>query len=291
MKTRLLNGAFYGLAWFVIVHFGVKGSFWIPFSTFALSYAAQIYLFSKSDRNSLLVSGPLSVYSLGLGLIQELLFVHFSLLSYPGQGLFPPFWLLCLYPLFSLILNSALSFLNRSLLLAFVFGGLDALPSYFSGERMGAVTFSASKLYPIAFIAWGVFTVLLIVLNRKLVTLQEKYSQAKEPITVFFDGSCPVCAGEMESLKKREQTGKIIYKAPKSEEELRKLTTQFTYKESMEKIHAIKANGEILKGTDVLAELYARTNLPSFAIWLQAPIFRQIFIGCYALWARFRIRH
>jgi predicted DCC family thiol-disulfide oxidoreductase YuxK len=94
----------------------------------------------------------------------------------------------------------------------------------------------------------------------------------------------------MAKLKKQEQTGSIIYACPKSDEELQKITHAFSYTQAMKKIHALDVNGTILTGTDVLAELYARTNLAILAIVLQAPGFRIVFKMLYAVWAKFRPR-
>ena len=287
----LINGSLYTVAWFIIIYFGSMGSFWIPFFVFILNYSIQIYLFTKWDFNSFLISIPLSIYALFLGLIQEARGGGVSLLKYPDNDFSPPFWLVCLYPLFALTLNSSLLFLNRNLLFPFFIGGLGALLSYLSGQRLGAVILLSFLTYPITFISWGILLVIIILLNKRLIALRDKYTnpeQIGETLTVFFDNNCPVCSREMEGLKKRKQTGKIIYACPESDEELKKITNQFTYEQAMKKIHAIKSNGEILKGTDVLSELYARTNLPLIAISLQAPIFREIFILFYAIWAKFR---
>ena len=58
----------------------------------------------------------------------------------------------------------------------------------------------------------------------------------------------------------------------------------------MKKIHALDASGKILTGVDVLAALYARTNLTVISIVLQAPGFRILFKLLYAIWAKCRIR-
>lgn len=287
----LINGTLYMIGWFVIIYFGSNGSFWIPFSVFVFSYVLQICLFYKYDKNSLVSSVLLSIYILVLGVVQEIFFINFSLVKYPDHLFFPPFWLIYLYPLFALTLNSSLQFLNRNLLFSFFIGGFGALFSYLSGARLKAVVFLTFAAYPILFISWGVLLGVLIVLNRRLIALQEKYTNPErigETLTVFFDNSCPVCSTEMNKLQKREQTGHVIYACPQSDEELKKITNQFTYKEAMKKIHAIKSNGEILKGTEALSELYSRTNLPFIAMTLQAPIFREIGILLYAIWAQFR---
>ena len=290
IPTSFPNALLFALAWFIIISFGTRDILF-PVLTFLLTYALQIYLFAKREPKSLLIAIPLSIYALIFGLILETLFIHFNLLLYPQHDLFPPFWILSLYPLFALTLNSSLFILNYNLFLPFFFGGIGALFSYHFGQKFAAVLLFSPFANPIVFISCGLSLTILILLNRKLIALREKYTapqRINQTLTVFFDPNCPVCSREMDALKNRAQTGKINYACPKSENELEKITTRFTYKEAMEKIHAIDANGKILTGTDVLSELYARTNLPLIAIWLQAPLFRPIFIFVYAIWAKLR---
>lgn len=289
----VLNGALYMAGWLIIVFYGAKGSFFIPLLSFIFNYTIQAYLLSKIDPKSFLISIPLSLYALFFGLIQETLFIHFGLLSYPNQGFFPPFWLFCLYPLFSLVLNSSLRFLNQNLCLAFFLGGGGSIFSYLFGQQLGAVHLHLPTAYPWIFGSWGLYLTILITLNRRLMALRDIYTDQQEirkPLTVFFDDQCPVCSREMAKLKKRRQTGSITYACPHSDEELKKITEIFSYKQAMKKIHAVDQNGRVQIGIDVLAALYARTDLAILAIALQAPGFRTLFKLTYAVWAKFRIR-
>ena len=287
----LVNGAFYSLSWFMIIDLGAKGSFFFPLCIFFLNYCLQLFLFAKWDQKSLLMSPILSVYAVLLGLIQETILIGFDLLKYPNEGLLAPFWLLSLYPLFALTLNSSLRFVNRSLPLSFILGGLGALVSYISGEKIGGVEIVSTLTYQIVFFSWGLYLMILVFLNRKLNLLREKYTNPvrnQQVLTVFFDEHCPVCSVELQKLKKRRQTGKIDYACLGSEEEFKKKTGQISYQGTMKKIHAIDSEGKISSGTDALSELYARTDLPFLAILLQAPGFRQLFIVCYLVWAKIR---
>jgi predicted DCC family thiol-disulfide oxidoreductase YuxK len=289
----LINGALYMLAYLIAVFYGAKGSFFLPLLACLLNYTIQLYLLSKLDPKSFLISIPLSLYALFFGLIQEMLFIHFGLVSYPGQGFFPPFWLLSLYPLFSLTLNSSLRFLNWNLCLTFCLGGAGSLLSYLSGEWLGAAELHLPSAYPWLFASWGLYVTILILLNRRLMALRDAYTDPErigQPLTVFFDNNCPICSREMAKLKKRRQTGSIAYASPQSDEELKKMTDAFSYKQAMEKIHALDAKGRVQTGLNVLAALYARTDLPILAIALQAPGFRTLFKLAYAIWAKFRIR-
>jgi predicted DCC family thiol-disulfide oxidoreductase YuxK/protein-S-isoprenylcysteine O-methyltransferase Ste14 len=287
----LVNGVVYSLAWFLIIEAGAKGLLLSALFTFIVTYVGQVFLFAKLDRKSLFISPLLSIYALGLGLIQETIFIGFDLLQYSNEGVLPPLWILFLYPLFALTLNSSLRFLNRGLILAFLLGGLGALGSYVVGEKMGAVVIVSPLFYPIVFVSWGFYVTILVLLNRQLNHLREKYTEqvSDQPVlTVFFDAQCPICSGEMQKLQKRKQTGKIDYANLHCSEEFQKKSKHISYDAAMKKIHAIDSEGNVFIGTDALSEVYARTDLSFVAILLQAPGFRQLFIVGYAIWAKIR---
>jgi steroid 5-alpha reductase family enzyme/predicted DCC family thiol-disulfide oxidoreductase YuxK len=289
LPTSLLNGLIYTVAWSISIHFGVVGPSYVPFLSFVAAVGAQVALFYFRDQRVLLVSLPLAVYAIVFGLIQEMAFIHFGVLSYPTGTLCPPFWLLYLYPLFSLTLNSSFNFLNKSLPLTFFVGGFGSLISYYAGERLGGVQFGSDLSYPIIGLSWGVFLALLVVLNRKLVALENTYTTHSDvPLTVFFDSECPICNREMETLKKRKQTGVVNYACPTSDAELVKITKAFSFADSMKKIHAIDGHGNIITGTEALAAVYSKTDLAILSVLIQAPGFKPFFKVCYAIWARFR---
>jgi steroid 5-alpha reductase family enzyme/predicted DCC family thiol-disulfide oxidoreductase YuxK len=287
----ILNGAINVIAWLILVFYGSKRNFVIPFFVSLFAYATQIYLYFKTRPQFFVISILLSIYAFLLGLIQETVFIGCGLLDYNKQGFLAPYWLIALYPLFSLTLNSSLSFLNRNLWITFCIGGAGSLLSYLSGQSLGAVHLNTPSAYFWLFLSWGLYLTILILINRKLMALGELYSdkqKLKKPLTVFFDAECPVCYREMVKLKSRRQTGCITYACPRSDQELKKITHAFSYKQAMKKIHALDENGKIMTGIDVLAAAYARTDLTFLAIALQAPGFRTLFKMAYSVWAKFR---
>lgn len=172
VPPSLVNGFLYGITWFALIIYGARGAQLIPTLAAVGCYAAQLILFAKFDRKSLRICIPLSIIAMGFGLLQEMVFIHFGILAYPKEGIFPPLWLLALYPLFSLTLNSSLAFLNKNLPLTFFLGGFGALLSYLSGESLGGVQLFTPLAYPVLFISWGFFLTVLIILNRKLISLR-----------------------------------------------------------------------------------------------------------------------
>jgi len=179
VTPSLVNGFLYAIAWFILIFYGAKGSFFIPIIAFVACYAAEIILFSKFDRKSLSVCVPLSIFAICLGVIQEMFFIKTGILAYPNGGIFPPLWLLLLYPLFSLTLNSSLEFLNKNLALTFFLGGFGGLLSYISGEGFRGVKLFVPLAYPVLFFSWGLFLMVLIIFNRKLILWVEKNNKLR----------------------------------------------------------------------------------------------------------------
>ena len=287
----LVNGLLYSLTWYFVVKYGAKGAFATALIIGGAFYLSQILFFSKYNRKLFLICIPLSILSLILGSIQEIIFINTNVLIYPNHINFPPLWLLILYPIFSLTLNSSLSFLNKKLYLPFLLGGIGANLSYLCGEKLNGVILTNSWSYLVIFISWGILLTLITYFNSKLIALEQNLTSPEslqKPITVFFDISCPICAKEMHHLKKRKQTGLIYYATPCSNTELKKITTAFTYKESMKSIHGLTHDGQILKGIDTLSNVYARTDLPLLAIILQTPLFYTFFRGIYWIWLKIR---
>ncbi len=291
IPPSLINGLFYSLTWFFVVQYGAEGWQSVSLMIGVIFYLSQLAIFYKYDRKSFLICMPLSVFALVLGMIQESFFIHLDILFYPSQRYFPPLWLLSLYPLFSLTLNSSLSFLNKNFYLAFFLGSVGAAFSYLVGEKLhGVVLLSYSSYFTIT-ISWGIFLILLLYLNKKMMAVEENFTnpeKLKEPITVFFDISCPICAKEMAHLKRRKQTGLIYYATASSDSDLKKIKAPFTYEESMQTIHGLTHDGRILKGIDTLSAAYARTNLPLLAVFLQAPGFSTFFRMIYWIWSKIR---
>ncbi len=293
IPTTLINLVLFLISAILLTSYGIHGFIWIPLLIALTCYLSQIVLFFKFDRNSFLICVPLSIYALLFGWVQEVLFIYFGIHFYPNSTLFPPFWILALYPLFALTLNSSLSSFNKNLYTTFILGGMGGCFSYILLEKLNGVHLLAPYAYFVLFIFWGVTLTLLIVLNRKLNFLREKYTnpnEIKRLLTVFFDKRCSFCSHEMQKLQNRNQTGEVCYACPSADEDLSKMTTAFTYKEAMETIHAIDEDNKVLTGTATISALFARTDLPWIAIFLQAPGFSYLFSFGYFFFAKLRRR-
>jgi predicted DCC family thiol-disulfide oxidoreductase YuxK len=108
------------------------------------------------------------------------------------------------------------------------------------------------------------------------------------PLTVFYDAACPVCAFEMGALRARSHDGRLVFvdiAAPGFD--------PAPYGESLAamnaEIHALRADGAMVRGVEVLRLAYAAVGLG----WLLRPTgwapLRPLFDAGYRVFARHRL--
>jgi predicted DCC family thiol-disulfide oxidoreductase YuxK len=111
-------------------------------------------------------------------------------------------------------------------------------------------------------------------------------------ITLLYDGLCPLCSREVRLLRRLDRgRGRIGFEditlasfAP----ELRGLTME----QVIGSMHAVRADGSIVRGMQVFREAYAAVKSPLG--WLLAPtgwpVLRPVFDSLYRAFARLRRR-
>jgi predicted DCC family thiol-disulfide oxidoreductase YuxK len=112
---------------------------------------------------------------------------------------------------------------------------------------------------------------------------------ANYPLTVFYDAQCPVCSLEMDHLRERCTDGRLRFvdiTAPGFDAAHHGLTMAALDAE----IHAIRPDGSVLKGVEVLRLAYAAAGLG----WVLRPTgwapLRPAFDFGYRVFARHRRR-
>ncbi len=109
-------------------------------------------------------------------------------------------------------------------------------------------------------------------------------------LTIFFDGGCPLCKREIDFLQSRNQKGHLsfidinmsdFYLDPKHE---------ITYKQAMERIHALKSDGSVIKDIKVFQEAYTLVGLGWVYSPTKIPIFYKFFDFIYGIWAKYRLK-
>ncbi len=109
------------------------------------------------------------------------------------------------------------------------------------------------------------------------------------PLTLFYDATCPVCALEMDHLRARNHAAKLVFvdiSAPGFDA----VPDGVTLVQMDAEIHALCADGSLLRGVEVLRLAYAAVGLG----WVLGPTgwapLRPLFDRGYRLFARHRRR-
>jgi hypothetical protein len=158
---KIVNFVGFQVAWFAAVFGAAKGAFWMGPVAVLLWLAIHIRL---SDRPGLEIQIAVAGLFLGLWLDSTLI----ALDVYTPGGLIaswpltPP-WMLALWINFGTLLNASLAWLKRRYLLGAFLGFLGGPAAYYSGHRMGALTFQTPVIRNMCFLglSWAVAVPLL----------------------------------------------------------------------------------------------------------------------------------
>ena len=106
----------------------------------------------------------------------------------------------------------------------------------------------------------------------------------------LFDGGCPLCLRETNFLKKKDVLSKINFVDINDDEYNPSFYKEISYADAMSNLHGILANGNIIKGLDVLAYAYELIGLGwvyyPLKVQFLAPVLRLI----YKYWAKYRLK-
>jgi len=116
-----------------------------------------------------------------------------------------------------------------------------------------------------------------------------------EELNIIYDGKCNICKLEMDFLAKRD-TQKINIGAPKLKltdledayNENDPINGGVSYKEGMTAIHAVTAEGNVIKGVPVFLLAYEKVNLGWLFQVTTLPIVKQIVELGYIIFAKYR---
>ena len=109
------------------------------------------------------------------------------------------------------------------------------------------------------------------------------------PLTLLYDAQCPVCSLEMDHLRARCPDGRLLFEDI-SQPGFDAARFGLTFEAVDAEIHAIRPDGSVLKGVEVLRLAYAAAGLG----WVMHPTgwtpLRPLFDLGYRLFARHRRR-
>jgi predicted DCC family thiol-disulfide oxidoreductase YuxK len=114
---------------------------------------------------------------------------------------------------------------------------------------------------------------------------------ANPALTLLFDGACPLCRREVETLRSRDQgNGRICFVDIDAPDDDPAAHGGISYREAMGRIHALGADGRVIVDVAAFREAYRLVGLG----WLYAPTtwpwLKPVVDGIYGHWAAWRLK-
>ena len=110
---------------------------------------------------------------------------------------------------------------------------------------------------------------------------------ARDALTIFCDASCPVCSLEVELLSRRDRDARLSWidiSAPGFDA----AAHGFSQGELDAVIHAVRADGSVVRGLDVLRLAYGAAGLGWLAEATRRPVLKAMSDAGYRFFARHR---
>ena len=120
----------------------------------------------------------------------------------------------------------------------------------------------------------------------------KKYHEVREapyPLTIFFDGDCPICLREINFMRRLNRRGRvnfIDFADPSFDEQTHGLSRP----ELASLIHARWADGVIIRGVEVFRSMWTAVGLDILAKITRVWFIEQLLIRAYDWFARNRLR-
>lgn len=117
---------------------------------------------------------------------------------------------------------------------------------------------------------------------------------ARPELTLLYDGGCPLCLREVTFLRQRDLSRnshqpRLAFVDIDAADYDPACHSGISYREAMGRIHAIRADGSVVRDVAVFRSAYELIGLG----WLYAPtswpVIGPIADGLYKLWARWRL--
>jgi len=108
------------------------------------------------------------------------------------------------------------------------------------------------------------------------------------PLTIFYDAACPVCALEMDALRRRDRCNRlklVDMSAPGFDARRHGLDPDADLDAA---IHALRPDGTVLRGMDVLRSAYGAAGLGWLLRPTRWPVLEPAFDAAYRVFARHR---
>jgi predicted DCC family thiol-disulfide oxidoreductase YuxK len=112
---------------------------------------------------------------------------------------------------------------------------------------------------------------------------------APYPLTVFFDGACPICAREIALMKRLDRRRQLEF-CDFSTQEYDAASSGFATGDLGAVIHARWADGSVITGVDVFRAMWEAVGLGLLAKLSRLSLVEPLLLRAYAWFARNRLR-
>ena len=118
-----------------------------------------------------------------------------------------------------------------------------------------------------------------------------KHNPSDYPLTLFYDGACPVCRLEMDKLRERDGLRRLAFVDIAGQDfnlQAQVGDTGVTLEDMRRLIHARRPDGTMVVGVEVLQLAYTAIGWGIFAAPAGLPVLKPLFERAYAAFARNR---
>lgn len=113
------------------------------------------------------------------------------------------------------------------------------------------------------------------------------YKNTQWPLTLYFDGDCPICAREIKLLRAHAKSSRLVF-VDISSPQFDALAFGFTLEQMQSSLHARFADGRWVKGLDATLWSWQAADLGKWAAPLRWRALRPILKLGYILFGRLR---
>lgn len=110
-----------------------------------------------------------------------------------------------------------------------------------------------------------------------------------QTLTIFYDGTCPLCEIEINHLKKRNHAGVLCFEDIMAAD-FRHRFPELNWDELNERIHARYADGRLITGLDVTHAAWSAVGVKWLYAPLRWPLIKWFADKFYLVFARHRYR-
>ncbi|MCT8987662.1 thiol-disulfide oxidoreductase DCC family protein [Shewanella phaeophyticola] len=108
-------------------------------------------------------------------------------------------------------------------------------------------------------------------------------------LTIFYDGTCPLCLNEMQQLKRYDQLNRIALEDINAAD-IKQRFPDLDVEQANTILHGLQADGTWLYGLDVTAKAWGLTGKHCWIKMLRLPVIKPVADKAYLTFARNRYR-